>query len=274
MTTTNEPLPEFENPPVVEVVCGITFKPIEQLTVPRIGQLWGEYRNDYPQCSEKPQLPPTTESYEEKHEEKPIEISFDALRPRSWFISEDERTLIQIQKDRFLHNWKKIDDSDEYPRYGRVIEMFRTRFRQFEEFLAKESLGELHHLQYEMTYVNHIPFEGSIESLGDIGSLFPDLSWRTDQGRFLQEPENIGWKVSFLLPQKRGRLRVGMTIGTRISDQASVLRLDLTVRGIPPENPSNESMYTWFGEAREWIVRGFDDLTSEKAKKELWEKTS
>ena len=37
-------LPDFENPPVAEVVLSAQFEPLEHFQVPHIGLLWQEYR--------------------------------------------------------------------------------------------------------------------------------------------------------------------------------------------------------------------------------------
>jgi hypothetical protein len=50
-----------------------------------------------------------------------------------------------------------------------------------------------------------------------------------------------------------------------------VLLLDLTVRGIGRDK-SPGGMTDWFDLAREWIVRGFTDLTGEDVQKNIWRK--
>lgn len=51
----------------------------------------------------------------------------------------------------------------------------------------------------------------------------------------------------------------------------SVIILDLTVRGIGTDR-SLEGMAAWFDLAREWIVRGFVDLTGKEAKEKVWKR--
>ena len=43
--------------------------------------------------------------------------------------------------------------------------------------------------------------------------------------------------------------------------------LDLTTRGI-----SNEGIQEWFDMAHEWIVRGFEDLTTSEIQEKVWKK--
>ncbi len=44
-------LPDYELPPVLEVVCGVLFKPIK-LLVPHFGLLWEEFQSEYPTFQE------------------------------------------------------------------------------------------------------------------------------------------------------------------------------------------------------------------------------
>ena len=43
------PLPDFENPPVIEVVCGVSFAPLTDLKAVHLGLLWERFRDRYPE---------------------------------------------------------------------------------------------------------------------------------------------------------------------------------------------------------------------------------
>ena len=40
MQDTTKHFPDFDNPPVIEVVCGVRFKAINKLLAPHFGLLW------------------------------------------------------------------------------------------------------------------------------------------------------------------------------------------------------------------------------------------
>ena len=187
-------------------------------------------------------------------------------------LTPNENGIVQVQRDRFLHNWKKVAPDDQYPRYTQVIEMFRERLKAFEEFLAESQLGPIEPLQYEMTYVNHIPQRDGWTSLADVGNVFPDFTRRTDSGRFLPEPEQLNWRTSFLLPVQQGRLHAVVRRVQRTSDNKPMLLFELTARGMP-DDTIREAMWSWFDLAHEWIVRGFTDLTSHEVRKNVWRQT-
>lgn len=269
---TAQKLPEYENPPVSEVACGILFEPIAGLLNAYLGLLWEKYRAQYPICQEASPLMPTIEKFDGEGTE--VQTVFDemAFLPRTWFIEAEQTGLIQVQRDRFLTNWRRAKQSDSYPRYHTVIQKFREGFSTFAEFIAAQQLGTIRPLQYELTYVDHIPQGEGWDTLADIGELFPDFSWRGNSSRFLPPYENIGWNSSFVLPDKQGRLHTKIQTARRREDGHNLIVLDLTARGIG-NNPSYEGMFQWFDLAREWIVRGFADLTGEEVQNSIWRRT-
>ena len=149
--------------------------------------------------------------------------------------------------------------------------MFRDNLLNFESFLHENDLGNIRPVQYEMTYINHIEQKDNWATLGGMGNIFPDFSWRIDQGRFLPEPEAVNWKTIFLLPNRAGRLYVTINNGIRVHDKQPVMNLEVTARGMP-DNLSKEAMWGWFDIAHEWIVRGFTDLTSDYVHKNIWKR--
>jgi len=260
--------PDYENPPVIEVVCGIQFKPINALLSPYLGLLWEKYKSEYPKCSEVAPLDPLIERFDE-----PLQMILELANvpplPRIWFIQSKGNGIIQVQRDRFLHNWRKNNSEDEYPRYHVVKQMFKDRFLKFQTFLDENNLGIIEPLQYEMTYINHIPKGEGWENLREIGRIFPDFAFRIEEDRFLPEPSTFNWRTIFTLPEKGTRMHVVIR-HVKIRDSGlPMLLLELTVRGFGTNN-SPEDMWNWFDLAREWIVRGFADLTGKDVQKKIW----
>ena len=119
-----------------------------------------------------------------------------------------------------------------------------------------------------MTYINHIPL--SKDGINrDIGRILPDCTWRTLPERFLPEVDGFTWNPVFRLPDGNGRLYVKAQIGFRVNDNTPILLLELTTRGIGADR-STKGMQLWFDLAREWIVRGFTDLTGTDIQKNEW----
>jgi uncharacterized protein (TIGR04255 family) len=264
--------PEFTNPPVVEVACGVLFQPLADFTLPYVGRLWERYGTDkYPKCQEVAPVLPTIEKYDGT-DNADIMSAQHVLLPRTWFINQDDTALIQIQRDRFLTNWRKVRPSDLYPRFRTVIKDFTTNFELFTEFVGKYELGSLSPLQYELTYVNHILKGQGWTNLGDIAELLPDYSWRNSNDRFLPVCDRINWMTSFALPHHAGRLHVKIYSALSAESRQELIVIEMVARGIDA-SPTCNSVSMWFDVAHEWIVRGFADITGSKIQQNIWKRT-
>ena len=49
-------LPDFNDPPVAEVVLGLQFNPLTKFRSVHIGALWEHFRDNFPKVSEHPPL--------------------------------------------------------------------------------------------------------------------------------------------------------------------------------------------------------------------------
>jgi uncharacterized protein (TIGR04255 family) len=264
-------LPEYDKPPVIEVVCGVLFQELNGLLAAHVGKLWEKFQPEYVKVRETSPLAPAIEILGEV---SAAQIRLTDIPPlaRTWFMTESENGIVQIQRDRFIHNWKRVGPKDEYPRYTNVIEMFQQHLATFQEFVDEFELGTVKPIQYEMTYVNHIPQGEGWNSLHDVGDMFPDFGHRSDNDRFLPMPDQLNWRTSFLLPKKEGRLHTVVRHIHPTVDEKQLLLFELTARGIPRDDGIN-AMRAWFEMAHEWIVRGFTDLTSESVRREVWRQT-
>lgn len=265
-------LPNFEHPPVVEVVCGISFKTLEKFLIPWIGELWAEFRKDFPLCQEHPPLAQFKE-----HSGAPGGIEIEIPRmppaPRVWFHNLDESHLIQVQRDRFIHNWKKPNDQAQYPRYSKIQELFRDELARFKTFIVKNELGQVEPIQYELTYVNIFPIGEGWNDLSEIGKILPDCSWRGSGQRFLPTPESHTYQTRFSLPDNGGALHVNVQRATKLTNGQDVIRMDFSVRGFPGKH-SEDTMHNWFEVAHRWIVLGFTDMTSSEIQSDQWGRIS
>ena len=264
--------PDYTRPPVIEVVYGIQFDHLEKLQAPLTGVFWQKIRKEYPEIEEMPPLAPVVEQYKEKLGLGQLRVQMQLREspplPRIFFIHKTGNWVMQLQNNKFLYNWRKVKEDDIYPRFPIVSAKFFEAWESFREFCKEEELSEPKINQLELTYINHIPFGDKWNELAEIGKIFPDLGWR-DSHKFLPSPESINWTVTFLLPDNQGRLRVSLRHGVRDVDNREVLLCELTVRGSPPQVES-ANIRSWFALGREWIVRGFTDLTSDQAQTKVW----
>jgi uncharacterized protein (TIGR04255 family) len=186
---------------------------------------------------------------------------------RCWYVSEDDQRLIQVQRERFIYNWRRGMSDAEYPRYEKHVRpAFERNWLRFNEFLAKEGLAQPYVRQCEVTYVNHIPKGDGWTNVGEWDQVFTVLG-RTRDSQFLEVPEAARLNLNYVMPAQKGRLRVTANHAIRKRDE-HIIALNLTARG-RPESSQTEDILRWFDTGREWIVRGFTDLTSDKMHK-IW----
>jgi uncharacterized protein (TIGR04255 family) len=265
-----ENLPEYDRPPINEVVCGIHFEHLDKLLNPYLGILWEKYKPEYSDCQEVAPIMPIIESFDRPFTQDPSLLDVPSS-PRTWFVHSNENAIIQVQRDRFLHNWREIRAEDSYPRYHTIINSFRGYLSAFVTFLEEHNLGIIKPLQYELTYVNLIMQGEGWETMSDIGKVFPKSSWPSADSDFLPLPESINWHTSFILPKRAGRLHTKIQSGVRRSDEHPLFRFELTARGIG-EYKALETMWDWFDLAHETIVRGFAELTDLQIQNTVWKR--
>ncbi|MCP5002896.1 MAG: TIGR04255 family protein [Planctomycetes bacterium] len=253
-------LPGYKNPPVNEVVCGMQFHASTRLRIPHVGLLWDKFRTEYPLIQHAPPIASVKGGIL-------LEDATGMPLPRVWFINKLEDQLVQFQADRFYFNWRRRQS--DYPRYDHVINNFESVRETIEKFFIEFELGELSPIEYELSYINHIPRGQGWETIEDLPSIFSDFVWKQADGRYLPNPEKISWQTEFPLQEKNGHMIVNLKQATRSEDKAPLLVLELKARGIG-ESTCKEATREWFDLAREWIVKGFTDLTTPEVQK-IWE---
>lgn len=264
MSQTLRTLPDFRDPPINEVVIGVQTDPIEKLTAPYLGLFWAGIRAEYPKTEEQPALEPVMERFGDRKPSGALP-GFRILQkpetPRCWFISESDNELVQLQQDRLIHNWRKRQDGDRYPRYERIRESFRKEMELFRSFLEREQLGRFVPNQCEVTYINHVRPAEKVHSTPE--QVF--TSWNRISGTFLPPPEDAQFAVRFMIPDQDGkplgRLIVQVQSAFSRKDDSPVYALTLTARG-RPEGEGPEGVLRFLDRGHEWVVRAFTDLTS------------
>ena len=94
-TTGLQSLPEYENPPINEIVCGVLFEPVQGFCASHFGILWNQFRTEFQKCEDLlPIHPPPADE---------ITLLAKLLLPRVWFVEAEENRLIQVQRNRFLY---------------------------------------------------------------------------------------------------------------------------------------------------------------------------
>jgi uncharacterized protein (TIGR04255 family) len=269
-------LPDFKQPPVNEVVLSLQFASLPKFRSAYVGLLWERLRSEYPNISEQPPLPATFETFGTITIPPPlfqIEQMFSLPMPRFWFEEKDGAHLLQIQQDRIVHNWRKREAEQDYPRYETIRRRFESDLAKFVDFLATEGLGEVRPNQCEVTYINAIEIPDETNTYRQLERITP--LWA---GRFAEtyplELENATVQSRFVLRDAGnplGRAYVTFAPGILTAQNRPILRLEITVRGKPRDESIAEA-FRLLDNEREFVVRTFAAVTT-PAMWEIWGRT-
>lgn len=258
----------FEKPPVTEVVLGVTFRSLG-LTASHIGHFWATRLKDhFPTPEDRPAYHPSIEQYpsQPRYGEFTFRINEGTPGLRHWFLTTDNSELLQVQPDWFACNWRKVGPDSEYGRWPSRREAFERWFEEFKVYLDYEGLGEIQPKQAEVTYINHIEPGSTWQDFQDLYRVLRPLG--DPQTDFLPKPEQTQFQAQYLITDSKdaplGRLHARAHPALRKSDATPIVVLNLTARGAPP-GESVADVLAFHDMAREWIVRGFLDLTTEDA---------
>lgn len=266
MTRDWGPLPDFENPPVTETVLGVEFQPLSGWLIPHFGLFWERIREEYPHVQVVPPLGPSTEEGEEG-----VFVSVEAPPVRCWFLEPAKNRLIQVQHDRFIHNWRKFAEGEvEYPRYEAAIRpRFSREWQRFLAFLGEFGIESPQVARCEVSYINQLERGREWQEHQDIAEAIRTLN---RDSSFLSAPVTTRAQWTYKMPEGKGRLQVSLLPAIRHRDAKEIYQLSLIAKG-PPASSESEDILGWFDLGREWIVRGFADLTTSKMHK-LWKRIS
>lgn len=267
-------LPDFTNPPLVEVVLGVQFSALPMKVI-HAGPIHETFCDRYPFFEENAPLNHVFETFSSKVNPNSTSLKFDLLEkpdfPRLWLSSKEKSSLIQIQTDRFIQNWRKTDHEQDYPRYENILDEFSENFRAFSEKVSKLGLGKVEIDQSEITYVNFIEFTD--HNFGDVSkyiNMFREISLADGL-----KPERTSASFSMVAHKENtpyARLHVNTSpMISRFSNQVGQ-KFELTFRGAP-EGEDIESAISLMNDGRSKIVNSFSTLTT-ASMHEMWGRKS
>lgn len=258
---TSDSSPNYENPPINEVVCGVAFTPLERFKISHFGLFWYQILEQFPRCEQAPPLGNVDEI---------VEPEFAVPVPRLWFINQEDDHLIQLQRNRFFFNWRKRADT--YPRFRHVYNSFSNNFDRFQKFIEEYNLGDIKVVSYELTYINLLMHEEGWDNLDNMQVMFPSMTWGQGSEKVLPPTKNLAWQRDLSLPDHPGILTLKLQSGIRKPDERPLLRLESTVRGSTIMKSAEMGMSQWFDIAHIWINRAFENIIAPEVQKNVWGK--
>jgi uncharacterized protein (TIGR04255 family) len=268
----NSPLPKYDKPPVIEVALSVQFDRLN-ITAAHLGLLWQKFRGRFPEIQEKPELDAVIERFGPPKAVIPavrFEVATHAAS-RLWFVSKSGCDLVQVQRDRFIRNWRKTEDNPDYPSYDTLRGLFAGDWKLFSQFVADEVKMPLVPNQCEVTYVN------ILEDMKP--SQLPEaLEWVSGNrpDGYLGEPEDAELTLRYRLNDDKGqpwgRLHIVAAPAIRATDTKPVIRLSVTARGVPTKK-NTDGAIECLDRGHEAVVRGFTSITTPEMHKK-WDRKS
>ncbi len=266
-------LPDFEDPPVVEVALSVQFEKLTGLRSQHIGLLWSEYRHDYPEIEEQQPIDPIIETFPSFGQPTPkFRLEFQKIPglPRIWFLNSQQSRLIQIQNDRFVYNWRKVRKEETYPHFHDVKECFIESYNKFNKFIDSYKIEGLLLNQCEVTYVNIIPTDGKVKSYSDLDKVLTVFHKEYSED-FPLDLEYAQITMRHIIKDKSdlaiGRLHISLDPVVGPENETALL-LKLIARG-KPEEPDLGSALKFFDLGNEMIVTCFTSITT-KSMHDVW----
>ena len=261
MTARPPHLPDFDSPPLEEVVLGVQFAALKNYTSVVAHDVWALFKEKYPDVQEHPALHPFFETFGGTSGFQ-ANLQFrigNPIRGRLWFVSPDKNHLIQFQEDRLLLNWRREKDS-EYPHFENIADTFQRHLQTLQNFTIKQLESTLDIKQAEVAYLNLIPVENY--SLVSEWFKFITLSDIDLEGLNLTFNEVIRDRAG--KPYARFIHEIQAAIARDGKEKG--FRFNLTFRGKPAGNKISDAM-SFASAGREKIVTSFKVLTTEHAHK-------
>ncbi len=262
MPAETTPLPHFAAAPVVEVALSVSFRPIAKLRMIELIRAWQElFSEAFPNPEEQAPYQMPVERF--RGEPQTSTFSLQLMQglpvPRLQLRDDTGSGLLQLQNNWFARNWRKAGPQSDYPRYFSLRQPFEDDVARLRDYLTHKGFGEFVPVQCELTYVNHIANGATI----DVGEVLTLVTPRALLARDLESPETTQVRSQFVIRHQGapvGRVHVSADPATRRSDNAPIIVINVTARGMPLGKGVG-GVLSFLDVAHDRAVRIFDAVT-------------
>lgn len=146
-----------KNPPIVELALSILFEPNEKLNDVHLGPFWWDNRADFPSVEPMQPIRMELETFASGSSFSGPALTVQLMNEpetRLMMNSEDRSWLCQLQRDRMVVNWRKLNS--EYPRYPAVKSKLQTMWDKWSDFATKVGGSAPVPTKWELVYVNKL----------------------------------------------------------------------------------------------------------------------
>ena len=258
---------KYKNPPVIETVLSVQFKPIRGLSAAHLGVFWESLGEEWPTVNDAPAVEPVFERFEVARQWEPESFGIRLSQQVDVRLQIRNRTkdrMIQVQNGRFFYNWLGSEGGP-YPSYDVVRPEFDKYWHAFCQFLAAQyNESSVEPNQWEILYVNHLP-QGTVWNCpSDLSGVFTFLGPISAEEIDLKF-EAIGGEWNHVVGDKRGRLHI--RLGRKNNDEGPPATIVLTLLARGPVGERETSINSGLELGHKTITKAFDHFTTPEAKK-------
>ncbi|ATO15403.1 hypothetical protein CO540_17455 [Micromonospora sp. WMMA2032] len=258
----------FDNPPIAEVVAAVSYDALPSSALAHFGIFWKEHlAATFPRIEEKPPLVPPLERFgaEVFAPQLTLVTEPDYPSPRLWALNESGDELLQLQRNWFACNWRKVRSDSSYTHWPSRRAAFARWYSALEEYVRLSGLGSITPLQCELTYVNHILSGNTWKRHGEVSKIFRSIGESEIPVSLERESTRFGQDFLMLGDDSRpiGRLHASAQPAFRTEGREPIYVLELTARGVPA-NPDIDGILSFLDQGREAINAAFSALTADE----------
>jgi len=249
---------KYSHPPINELVLGVYFNPpLINLRSEHVGLFWRTVRDEFPKLQQQSPIGDLFIGAPNEH----------APMPRYWLVAADDAHLLQIQRNAFLVNWRKRNDSD-YPHFETVKKVFDQQYENLVAFLKAEAdTGEVTIDVCELTYINLIEAGEYWKEVGGVSAVVP--SFRPLEPKLTEAKLQDVNATSIFRFDERSTLSVNIRTGQNPSAKAPRLVLELRASGKPTAG-TKSAADAWLAKAHDVIGECFNTITAPDIQQKYW----
>jgi uncharacterized protein (TIGR04255 family) len=245
----------------VEVALSVQYDD-RPFSAPALWNAGAVLSDRYAIVREEPALPPFAEEFDFVPS-APFRVEMLGQFPgtRHVFESDDGSRLVQLQPDRFAHNWRRTNADAEYPSFEQLAGEFEDRLRD----VLGGRLDELGASWVEVIYVNHVetdPPQAAHQRPQEVLSFLSGIPVPTAEDSF----EDLQLQQRFLIRDAGevcGRLHVNASAQFRNIDAMPLLVLTL-VAHVRVRTAGIEAVREALRVGHDRLLQGFTRLTTDQ----------
>ncbi len=261
-------LPDYDSPPLDEVVFATRFLDLEKFTDTDQILFWQSVVEEFPTFSNQPRVTIVDDATDGGSSVDLAALMSSSQGPSRLFMtSADDVFVLQLQNNMLVSNWR-LRDGHKYPHFDSLHERFARLFERFCEFLDSRGIDRPRATSLELTYVNWIPG-------ADLERAFQFAQHVATSGRGVnRQPTAQVHVLKYRLVDSDdaqiGVLSVELRTAKRPDGPGGATWVDGTMLSLSARVSADDSDAPWldaFEGARDTIVQTFTDLTTEEARR-------